>query len=204
LLELLGRPATEVAPLLLGATLSHTTPEGTVSVRLTEVEAYLGAAGSAAPDPGSHSYRGRTPRNAAMFGPAGHLYVYFTYGMHYCANVVCGPEGTATGILLRAGEVVQGLELARRRRPASRSDKDLAQGPARLATALDLDRQHYGMSVLGGDLSLVLPESPPAAVVRTGPRVGLSGPGGTLEYPWRFWLDGDPTVSKYKPAVSKP
>ncbi|WP_427017098.1 DNA-3-methyladenine glycosylase [Pseudarthrobacter sp. P1] len=203
LIELLGRPATEVAPLLLGATLSHTTPEGTVTVRLTEMEAYLGAADSDAPDPGSHSYRGPTARNAAMFGPPGRLYVYFTYGMHYCANVVCGPEGTATGVLLRAGEVLEGLELARLRRPASRSDKDLAQGPARLATALGLDRRHYGMSVLGGELALVLPASPPDAAIRTGPRVGLAPPGGTPEYPWRFWLDGDPTVSTYKPAVPK-
>ena len=98
----LAVPATEAAPWLLGAVLRRESPDGDVAVRITEVEAYLGEA-----DPGSHAFRGRSARNATMFGPAGHLYVYFTYGMHYCANVVCGEAGQATGLLLRAGEIVE-------------------------------------------------------------------------------------------------
>jgi DNA-3-methyladenine glycosylase len=105
--ELLARPSLEVAPALLGAVLRHRTPEGVVAVRLTEVEAYAGA-----DDPGSHAFRGMTRRNDVMFGPAGRLYVYFTYGMHHCCNVVVGPEGTASAVLLRAGQVVEGHELA--------------------------------------------------------------------------------------------
>ena len=123
-------PVLDVAPRLLGATLRHVGPDGTVAVRLTEVEAYDGPA-----DPGSHAYRGRTARNGVMFGPAGFLYVYFTYGMHHCCNVVTGPEGTPSAVLLRAGEVVAGVDVARSRRLRS-SDRDLARGPARLCQAL--------------------------------------------------------------------
>jgi DNA-3-methyladenine glycosylase len=126
----LSGPVLEVAPRLLGARFTH----AGVTVRLTEVEAYDGA-----DDPGSHAHRGMTARNEVMFGPPGHLYVYFTYGMHHCCNVVCGPEGRASAVLLRAGEVVDGLDLARERRPGS-SDRDLARGPARLCKALALDR----------------------------------------------------------------
>ncbi len=140
LVDLLGGAVHEVAPLLLGSVLSH----GGVAVRITEVEAY-----GAADDPGSHAHRGRTPRNSVMFGPAGRLYVYFTYGMHHCANVVCGPEGDAAAVLLRAGEVVSGLELARVRRPGS-GDRDLARGPARLCTALDLDLTSNGADLGAG------------------------------------------------------
>ncbi|WP_125611623.1 DNA-3-methyladenine glycosylase [Specibacter cremeus] len=198
--ELLLQPATVVAPRLLGALVRHTCPEGTVVVRLTEVEAYLGPHDSADPDPGAHSYRGKTNRNAVMFGPPGHLYVYFTYGMHYCANLVCRPEGTSSGCLMRAGEIVEGIELARSRRPTAKKDSELAQGPARLTMALGLSRVHNGIDALGGEVSVTLPDTP-AANVRTGPRVGISGPGGAAAYPWRFWLDGDPTVSRYKPGV---
>ena len=119
--ELLSADARHVAPLILGAVLTHDGPGGSVSVRITEVEAYLGPHDSHHPDPGSHTFRGQTARNAPMFGPAGHLYVYFTYGMHHCANIVCGPEGVASALLLRAGEVVAGHELARARRPTSKS-----------------------------------------------------------------------------------
>lgn len=198
--ELLLRPATEVAPYLLGALVRHESPEGPVVVRLSEVEAYLGPYDSADPDPGAHSYRGKTDRNAAMFGPPGHLYVYFTYGMHFCANLVCRPEGTSSGCLMRAGEIVEGLELARSRRPTAKNDAELAQGPARLTKALGLSRVHNGIPALGGEVTVTLPAFPEAAV-RTGPRVGISGPGGTESYPWRFWIDGDPTVSKFKPGV---
>ncbi|KNC20498.1 DNA-3-methyladenine glycosidase [Arthrobacter sp. RIT-PI-e] len=192
--ELLGGSALDVAPRLLGARLTSMSKDGDVSVRITEVEAYLGA-----DDPGSHAFRGRTARNATMFGPAGHLYVYFTYGMHHCANVVCGTEGWATGLLLRAGETVEGLEPARLRRSRPASDLDLARGPARLAQALGLDRRSDGADVLADPFRLVLPDTPPP-VVGQGPRVGVSGVGGTAEYPWRFWLPGGPPVSRYRPA----
>jgi DNA-3-methyladenine glycosylase len=185
LAEVLSGPPEQVAPLLLGGLLSH----AGVTVRLTEVEAYAGAA-----DPGSHAFRGRTNRNATMFGPAGRLYVYFTYGMHFCANVVCGPEGQASGCLLRAGEVVDGIDLARSRRLGS-SDRDLARGPARLTRALDLTREHDGADLATGPVRLVPGER--AAEVSTGPRVGLRG---APERPWRFWITGDPTVSVYRPA----
>ncbi|MGA7203473.1 MAG: DNA-3-methyladenine glycosylase [Specibacter sp.] len=202
ILALLQLPATEVAPYLLGALVRHESPQGPVVVRLTEVEAYLGPADSPDPDPGAHSYRGKTARNSVMFGPPGHLYVYFTYGMHFCANIVCRPEGTSSGCLMRAGEVVQGLELARSRRPTAKNDVELAQGPARLAKALGLGREHNGIPALGGEVTVILPNHRVAAV-KTGPRVGISGPGGTAEYPWRFWIDGDPTVSKFKPGVMR-
>ena len=136
--ELLSGDARRIAPQLLGSVLSHNSHEGTVAVRITEVEAYMGPGESLHPDPGSHTFRGPTARNAPMFGPAGHLYVYFTYGMHYCANVVCGPAGTASAVLLRAGEVVEGQRLAAVRRPTSKSPFDLASGPARLATSLGI------------------------------------------------------------------
>jgi DNA-3-methyladenine glycosylase len=188
----LARPVLEVAPRLLGAVLRHESPEGTVAVRLSEVEAYDGAE-----DPGSHAYRGRTARNAVMFGPAGHLYVYFTYGMHHCCNVVVGREGTASAVLLRAGAVVEGLELARTRRRGA-SDRDLARGPARLCVALGIDRGHDGARLSGGPLELALGPVMPRDDIRTGPRVGLRG---APERPWRFWIEGDRTVSSYRPAV---
>lgn len=169
-----------------------------MTIRLTEVEAYEGES-----DPGSHAFRGRTARTASMFGPAGHLYVYFTYGMHHCANVVCGPEGRASAVLLRAGEVVEGHETARQRRPRS-SARDLARGPARLAQCLGLDRSDDGLDLCaGGSTGVDLPAEPPGEV-RTGPRVGVSGPGGDGEtFPWRFWLADDPYVSAYRPAVRR-
>jgi DNA-3-methyladenine glycosylase len=194
LLHWLARPAVEVAPGLLGARLSRTTPEGEVAVRITEVEAYLGEH-----DPGSHAYRGMTNRNRTMFGPAGRIYVYFTYGMHHCVNIVCGHEGQATGVLVRAGEVTEGLELARRRRPSARNDDELAKGPARLAQTLGLTLADDGLALHPGSLALQLPHAP-AQHVRSGPRVGVGGEGGTEAYPWRFWIAGDRTVSAYRPA----
>jgi len=196
---LLSADARTVAPLLLGAVLTHESHGGPVAVRITEVEAYLGPEDSLHPDPGSHTYRGQTRRNAPMFGPAGHLYVYFTYGMHHCANIVCGPEGVASALLLRAGEVVAGEELALARRPTSKSPKDLASGPARFATALGLTTADTGRDALGPPFRLELPDEP-ATGISSGPRVGVSGAGGTDDYPWRFWLSGDPTVSRYKAA----
>jgi DNA-3-methyladenine glycosylase len=186
---LLERPVLEVAPLLLGAVLRH----GDVACRLTEVEAYDGPN-----DPGSHAYRGPTQRNAVMFGPAGHLYVYFTYGMHWCANVVCGPEGSASAVLLRAGEVVDGLETARSRRPSARVDRDLARGPARLCQALGIDREQNGHDLSAGPLTLE--PAAPAVEVRTGPRVGLRE---AADRPWRFYLPDERTVSVYRPATRR-
>jgi DNA-3-methyladenine glycosylase len=163
-------------------------------VRLTEVEAYAGA-----DDPASHAFRGPTARTAVMFGPPGRLYCYFTYGMHWCANVVCGPDGVASAVLLRAGEVVEGLDVARERRPRARRDDELAAGPARLATCLGLDRATNGADLFD-------PASPvrlagvrtrrPAGVV-SGPRVGISV---AVERPWRFWLPGEASVTRYQPG----
>ncbi|MGX5680628.1 DNA-3-methyladenine glycosylase [Schumannella luteola] len=192
MLDLLSRPATEVAPRLLGSILEV----GPVSLRITEVEAYLGEM-----DPGSHAFRGRGHRNAVMYGPPGHLYTYFTYGMHVCANVVCSPEGTASGVLLRAGEIVDGIEVARERRLSSKRDTDLAQGPARLCVALGIELGDNGTDLISGRVRLHLGES--EAVVEQGPRTGVSGPGGSADYPWRYWIPGDPTVSPYKPHAPK-
>lgn len=197
--ELLSGDARKLAPALLGAVLTHDSREGRVSVRLTEVEAYLGPEDSLHPDPGSHTFRGSTPRNAPMFGPAGHLYVYFTYGMHHCVNIVCGPSGVASALLLRAGEIVEGIDLARDRRPTAKTPADLARGPARLAKALGLTTAYSGRDALAPPFGLVLP-SQPAVDVSSGPRVGVSGAGGSAQYPWRFWIPGDPTVSQYKAA----
>jgi DNA-3-methyladenine glycosylase len=193
--EFFDRPATEVAPELLGAVIAV----GEVAVQLTEVEAYLGEA-----DPGSHAFRGPTRRNSVMYGPPGRLYTYFTYGMHVCANVVCSPTGVATAVLLRAGEVVAGAELARSRRVTSKRDTDLASGPARLCVALGITLADGGLDLSAGRVSLDLPGMP--LPFESGLRTGVSGPGGSLDYPWRFWIPGDPTVSRYKrhvPAKSR-
>ncbi|TCC09776.1 DNA-3-methyladenine glycosylase [Kribbella soli] len=197
--SLLAGPVLEVAPRLLGMVLRSTTSEGSVAVRLTEVEAYDGPT-----DPGSHAYRGQTARNAVMFGPAGFLYVYFTYGMHFCMNVVAGPKGQPSAVLLRAGEVIEGIELARLRRnqPASKkSDRDLARGPARLCVALGIEREGNGTDLLAKNSPIELLDGPgfdgePA----TGPRVGLRE---AADRPWRFWIPDDPTVSPYRPHVPK-
>jgi DNA-3-methyladenine glycosylase len=190
--ELLERPSTEVAPLLLGALLTV----GDVTVRLTEVEAYLGEL-----DPGSHAFRGPGRRNAVMYGEAGHLYTYFTYGMHVCANVTCSPAGVASAVLLRAGEVVAGLDTARMRRATSKTDADLARGPARLCVALGITLDDGGVDLATGRVRLDLPAH--AEAFETGPRTGVSGEGGNESYPWRFWIPGDPTVSPYKRSVPK-
>ncbi|MDT0412336.1 MULTISPECIES: DNA-3-methyladenine glycosylase [Streptomyces] len=188
------RPVLEAAPALLGRLLVRELPEGRIVLRLTEVEAYAGEA-----DPGSHAYRGRTARNAVMYGPPGHAYVYFTYGMWHCLNVVCGPEGLASGILLRAGEVVEGADIARLRRPTARRDHELAKGPARLATALGVDRALDGTDLCGPEgepLRLLAGTPAPEPLLRNGPRTGVSGEGGV--HPWRYWIDGEQSVSPYR------
>ncbi|MBC7291636.1 MAG: DNA-3-methyladenine glycosylase [Actinotalea sp.] len=197
-----ARPVLQVARDLLGAEVCVRGEDGTVTVRLTEVEAYAGEV-----DPGSHAYRGPTARNAVMFGPAGHLYVYRHLGLHHCVNVVTGTEGHASAVLLRAGEVVAGREVARRRRAAAgvvRRDVDLARGPARLAVALGLDMAHLGAALTVPDGAVVVRPGVPAERWETGPRVGVSGAGGDGHaYPWRLWLPGEATVSDYRPATPR-
>ncbi|MFF7180299.1 DNA-3-methyladenine glycosylase [Streptomyces sp. NPDC008121] len=197
--EFFDRPVLEVAPDLLGRTLVRTSDTGRMEVRLTEVEAYAGEI-----DPGSHAFRGRTARNAVMFGPPGHAYVYFTYGMWHCLNLVCGPEGRASGVLLRAGEITVGAEEARKRRRSARYDKELAKGPARLATALDVALSLNGTDTCAGPdspLTVLTGTPPPADQVRNGPRTGVGGDG--APHPWRFWIDDDPTVSPYRAHVPR-
>ena len=197
--DFFARSSVAVAPDLLGCVLEHENADGLVAVRLTEVEAYAGAS-----DPASHAYRGKTARNAVMFGPPGHAYVYFTYGMHFCVNLVClGDRGSASAVLLRAGEIVAGEDLARARRtrgPAVIPSRDLARGPARLCQALAIDRALDGADACVPSSPLRIRSGTPSATILTGPRVGVSR---AAEIPWRFWLDGDPTVSVYRPAVPR-
>ncbi len=218
------RPVLDVARELLGARVTARAADGVVVVRLTEVEAYGGA-----DDPGSHAFGGNGRRNATMFGEPGGLYVYRHLGLHHCVNVVCGPPGTASAVLLRAGEIVEGADVARSRRVARgtvHTDRDLASGPARLAVALGVDLSDDGAELAGagGRLAIELPgdrfpevdlsESSPLGrpagtgeastgrpVIATGPRVGVGGEGGSGQrFPWRMWLAGEPTVSAYRPA----
>lgn len=193
----LARPALLLAPRLLGAVLVSDRLGARVAVRLTEVEAYEGL-----DDPASHAFRGRTARTAVMFGPPGHLYCYFTYGMHWCANVVCGTDGVAAAVLLRAGEVIEGLEVARARRPTARNDLDLARGPARLATCLALGRETNGVDLCAADSQVRLASMPSRrrGGVAAGPRVGITV---ATEHPWRFWLPDEPTVSPFKAGGRK-
>jgi DNA-3-methyladenine glycosylase len=233
--DFLARPAPQVAPELLGCVLEHQTSAGLVAVELTEVEAYAGR-----DDPASHAYRGKTARNAVMFGPPGHSYVYFTYGMHFCVNLVClQRDGSASAVLIRAGAIVAGEDLARARRTKRRSDaagpeadgpwiasRDLARGPARLCRALDIDRSLDGADVCvprsplrlrwaaadpaastvtrsaamlsRGDATPGTPRcgaAPRERKILSGPRVGVSS---AAEVPWRFWFEGEPTVSVYR------
>lgn len=190
------RPVLEVAPELLGRYLVRTAPDGRIVLRITEVEAYAGES-----DPGSHAYNGKTQRNASMFGPPGHAYVYFIYGMWFSLNLVCGPEGRASGVLLRAGEILTGTEQAWKRRPKARKESELAKGPARLATALDVDRTLNGTDVCSADdhapLGVLAGEPADTGRVRSGPRTGVGGAGAV--HPWRYWIDQDPSVSPYRP-----
>ncbi|RJQ84957.1 DNA-3-methyladenine glycosylase [Amycolatopsis panacis] len=190
--EELALDPVELARLLLGAVLEAETAEGTVGVRLVEVEAYRGL-----DDPASHCYRGKTPRNAVMWGPAGHLYVYFVYGMHFCANVVGTEDGLPGAVLLRAGEVVEGAGLVRARRPNARGNGELAKGPAILTSVLGLDRHWNGADLTdpASPVRLRIGERVPADRIRVGPRVGVAM---AMDTPWRFWVDGSPAVSTYR------
>jgi DNA-3-methyladenine glycosylase len=184
-------PVPEVAPRLLGAVLRH----GPVAVRLTELEAYEGAT-----DPASHAFRGRTVRNAVMFGPPGHLYLYFTYGMHWAGNISCGAEGVGSGVLMRAGEIIEGIELARSRRGNVR-DRDLARGPGRLTQALGLHAEHKGCDLFGDGPVTLAPPAEPAEMIMVGPRVGVSV---EADRPWRFWIGDSSFVSDYKRSPRAP
>ncbi|WP_216217463.1 DNA-3-methyladenine glycosylase [Amycolatopsis aidingensis] len=192
--EELARDPVELAIRLLGCVLESRVPEGRVRLRLTEVEAYRGQ-----DDPASHCYRGRTARNEVMWGPAGHLYVYFVYGMHFCANVVATTEGEAGAVLLRAGEVVSGAELARSRRPTAKGKGEFASGPAVLTSMLGLGREHNGIDLTAPDSPVRLFAGPPvpAAEISSGPRVGVVA---AMDVPWRFWLPGSPSISAYRRA----
>jgi DNA-3-methyladenine glycosylase len=222
--DFFARPSVLVAPDLLGCVLEHETAAGLVAVELTEVEAYAGQT-----DPASHAYRGKTARNAVMFGPPGHAYVYFTYGMYFCVNLVCLGENSASAVLLRAGAIIEGEEIARARRAGRRGDgdpgrpgtpdisamtrlaaRDLARGPARLCQALGIDRSLDGADVCVADSPLRVRSSRTWArttsrsgkikEISSGPRVGVSR---AAEVPWRFWITGEPTVSVYRPAVPR-
>jgi DNA-3-methyladenine glycosylase len=185
----LARPAPLVAPLLLNQLL--VAADGRTG-RIIEVEAYDGAS-----DPASHAYRGRTARNGVMFGPAGHLYVYFSYGVHWCANVVTGPTGAASAVLLRALEPVAGIESMRRarwRRQKRQVDLDLCRGPGRLTQALGIDRTADGVDLCNRSSPFVLASdgTPPPAAPAVSTRIGISA---AQETPWRFWVPGHPGVS---------
>jgi DNA-3-methyladenine glycosylase len=175
-----------VAPELLGKVLVR----GPMAARIVEVEAYCGAE-----DPGSHAYRGMTRRNATMFGPPGRLYVYFTYGMHWCANAVCGRDGEGVAVLLRAAEPVAGLELMRARRPAARRDRDLLSGPARLCQAFALDGAHDGADLVTADREVTIVDDgvAPPDVPAISTRIGLSS---GIDLPWRWCTPGSLHLSK--------
>ncbi|GAA5210141.1 DNA-3-methyladenine glycosylase [Microbacterium kyungheense] len=194
----------EVAPRLLGARLTTVVGGETVVLRITEVEAYHGRGTGAVPDPGSHARMGPTARNATMWGKPGHLYVYLSHGIHSCVNVVCAPDGLAGGCLLRAGEVIEGVDAAFRRRPAARTERDLARGPGRFGDAAGLRHPlHDGIDAITGapwhgaqaQLDLL---AEPLTDIAAGPRVGVAGVAGTEVFPWRFWVPGDPTVSPFR------
>jgi DNA-3-methyladenine glycosylase len=210
------RPVLTVAPALLGCVLVHETGDGLVAVEIVEVEAYRGES-----DPASHAFRGKTARNAVMFGEPGHAYVYFTYGMHFCVNLVCQPAGEAAAVLLRAGRVVAGANLAAARRlvgsrnanPADGgagggrkvAERDLARGPARLCLALAIARAQNGADVCDprSPLRVLAPvgfAGLPAASIGRGPRVGVRN---GADADWRFWAAGEPAVSVYRPHAPR-
>jgi DNA-3-methyladenine glycosylase len=214
-MSFLAQPALIVAPALLGATIAG---RG-VELRITEVEAYMGPE-----DPGSHGFRGPRNRNRHLFGPPGHLYAYRSYGIHTCCNVVCGPDGTSSGVLLRAASVEDGVDVARERRGPNVADVALARGPGNLGTALGaVLGEDDGTSLLDGSgpfrltfpagLEARLASATPAQLVEAllsetnsegvprisrGPRTGIAGIAGGSAFPWRFWLMGEPTVSAYR------
>jgi DNA-3-methyladenine glycosylase len=226
--EFFDRPAVTVAPALLGLVLAHETDDGLVAVEIAEVEAYCGES-----DPASHAFRGKTARNAVMFGEPGHAYVYFTYGMHFCVNLVCQPAGEPSAVLLRAGRVVQGAGLAAARRLAGRrgaagasggvpgggassgdavsgggrlvGERELARGPARLCQALAIGRAQNGADVCdpGSPLRLLAPAGWAGQPPASIGRGPRVGVRHGAEANWRFWAVGEPAVSAYRPHAPR-
>lgn len=199
--------ALTIAPTLLGGILRVQIDGASVAVRITEVEAYHGRGTGPVPDPGSHARMGKTARNATMWGEPGHLYVYLSHGIHSCVNVACSPDGIASGVLLRAGEVIEGVDAATARRTTSRAPRDLARGPGRLGTALGLvSARHNGIDALAGGaprdgaVARLWVRDEPLREFASGPRVGVAGRAGTSAFPWRFWIPDDPTVSPFRPG----
>lgn len=191
----------EVAPRLLGGELRTVVGGDEVRLRITEVEAYHGRGTGELADPGSHARMGRTARNATMWGEPGHLYVYLSHGIHSCVNVVCAPDGIAGGVLLRAGSVVEGTDAAIQR--SGRGGRDLARGPGRFGQVSGLRHPlHDGIDAITGavlhDASAELWLAEGDFRVATGPRVGVAGVAGTHAFPWRFWIEGDSTVSAFR------
>jgi DNA-3-methyladenine glycosylase len=182
------RPSPQVAHDLLGMRLVHSAPEGLTVARIVEVEAYQGPEDLAA-----HSSHGRTPRNAVMFGPPGHIYVYFVYGMHHCMNIVCGPGEKPEAVLIRAAAIEEGLPLAQARRGPV-PERRLAAGPGNLAKALGIDRALNGADLLRGPLHLAWGEAPGEVVSR--PRIGVDYAGAWAARPLRFLVPDDPHVSR--------
>ncbi|MDO5729849.1 MAG: DNA-3-methyladenine glycosylase [Actinomycetaceae bacterium] len=213
--------ATIVAPRLLGGVLAHTKGELSVGIRITEVEAYEGAV-----DPGSHAYRGLTPRTTPMFGAPPQVYIYLSYGIHSCLNIVCAPEGEGQGCLIRGGEVVWGSELMGERRAKARSSRDWARGPGNVGSALAVSTQMSGsylnLKALPNNfsptieeselikllapahgLTLYLPSVATPEYCQSG-RIGVSGEGGDAKrFPWRFYLPNEPSVSRHPPSVAR-
>jgi DNA-3-methyladenine glycosylase len=185
------RPAAALAVDLLGARLVHDAPDGTVGGRIVEVEAYRGPEDLAA-----HSARGRTPRNAVMFGAPGHLYVYLVYGLHHCLNVVAGPGTKPEAVLIRALALDEGLELARARRGLHVPERRLASGPGNVGQALGVDRTLNGSDLTAGAVR-VEPRAGPRPRVSRGPRIGVAYAGPWAERPLRFWITDDPHVSRH-------
>ena len=190
-----ARPTLEVARDLIGKTLSRRTAEGVTAGVIVETEAYV-----AAIDPAAHGYRGKTPRNAVMFGPPGRAYVYFTYGMHHCLNIVTEGEGVAAAVLLRALEPTAGIALMRSRRGERIADRDLARGPGRLCAALALTLADNGLDLCGDALWLEdTPDFPPNAPIAATPRIGIAQ---AADWPWRFVLADSPWVSGRKVTLA--
>ncbi|MGP5048463.1 DNA-3-methyladenine glycosylase [Glutamicibacter ardleyensis] len=209
--EFFIQDALHVAPKLLGSRFSVDSTEGMVTLRITEVEAYMGVGAHGPYDPGSHSKDRRTERNASMFLDPGHAYVYFSYGMHYAINFVCSPAGSASGVLIRAGEIIDGSEIAQQRRLIKRKGsgtripgRQLARGPGNVAQSLGVTRiEHDGLDLFSSPFSLQAPLHH-TAQISSGPRVGVAGVAGGSEFPWRFWLPGDPTVSAFRRGRNAP
>ncbi len=179
-----------VARELLGQKLVRIIKGVRLSGRIVEVEAYKGLE-----DQASHAARGWTPRNAVMFGPPGHAYVYFTYGMYYCLNVVTEPEGVPAAILIRAIAPMEGIEVMRQNRPG-RSDEELTSGPGKLCQALQIGRSLNGVPLTpASGLFIEQDHAPAAGQISTSPRIGVRGDESARSAPWRFFIQGDPHIS---------